>query len=172
GTCASKYTGDRYGPQTDCDCRRYRLAAQAAQRESRQPAFPRHPHERGAQTDVARVRGGQEPERTSDQAQRPRRAGPEETKRLTFRASRRTAIGALGAPRIRLRRAASRLLDLDVAGLDHFSPALGFAAYLLAEALGRAAHQAQPGLLQAILDARVLDGRVERRVQLLHRRPW
>src|SRR2546425_3843968 len=104
GTCASKHTGDRYGPQADC--RRYRLAAQAAQCESREPTFPRHPHERGAQTDAARLRGSQKPQRTFDQVQRPRRARPEQTKQLTFAraASRGSAIGARRAPRIRLPR--------------------------------------------------------------------
>src|SRR6266851_7330181 len=63
-----------------------------------------------------------------------------------------------------------RLLDLDVVGLDHLGPALGFAADLLAQPLGRAADQAQPGFFQAGLDARVADGRVERRIQALDRR--
>src|SRR5712664_2667533 len=64
----------------------------------------------------------------------------------------------------------ARLLDLDVVGLDHLGPALGFAADLLVQPLGRAADEAQPGFFQARLDARVPDGRVERRVQFLHRR--
>src|SRR5258706_7190003 len=99
---ALKHTGDdRYGPRTDC--RRHRLAAQAVQRKGLEPPLPGHPHERSAQTDDARPRGGEEPPRIEVQRwERVLRKGPEETRQLTLHTSCSTAIGALHAPRIRL----------------------------------------------------------------------
>ncbi len=61
------------------------------------------------------------------------------------------------------------LLRLDVVRLDHFRPALGFAPDLLAQPLRRAADQAQARLFEALRDARIANGRVERRVQFLDR---
>src|SRR5260221_13769031 len=86
-----KHTGDdRYGPRADC--RGHRLAAQAAQRESFEPPLSGHPHERSAQTDDARPRGGEEPPRIEVQrGERGLRKGTEETRQLTPRASWRTA---------------------------------------------------------------------------------
>src|SRR5258708_8573591 len=93
-----KHTGDdRYGPRADC--RRHRLVAQAAQRESFEPPLSGHPHERSAQTDDARPRGGEEPPRIEVQRrQRVLREGPEETKQLSVRELQHCDRGASCAP--------------------------------------------------------------------------
>src|SRR5207247_4911330 len=69
----------------------------------RDTAISRHQNERGAQYDADRLLVTQRPKRTLYQIQRPRRARPEEARQLILGAGRGTAIGALGAPRIRLR---------------------------------------------------------------------
>src|SRR6266446_1728172 len=123
-----KHTGDdRYGPHADC--RRHRLVAQAAQRKGFEPPLSGHPHERSAQTDDARPRGGEEPPRIEVQRrQRVLRKGPEETRQLTLHTSCSTAIGALHAPRIRLRPPTRP----DV-GLDHHSASALRDAYTVGE---------------------------------------
>src|SRR6267154_1621374 len=93
-----KHTGDdRYGPRADC--RRHRLAAQAAQREGFEPPLPGHSHERSAQADDACPRGGEEPQRIEvHRPLRTGREGPEETKQLILRELQHCDRGASCAP--------------------------------------------------------------------------